>query len=203
MKNIIRVIIILSVVNLSAQEINNLQKAFEKSYFYEKENQLGEAVKELTTYYSEDSYEINLRLGWLTYQKGDLSASEEYYSKALKIFPYSEEAKFGLILPKLANAKWGEVIELYNQILAISPNNTTANYRLGTIYYNQKKFGKSHSLFEKLVNLYPFDYKGLLMYAWSSLQIGKTKEAKILFNKVLLLSPKDKSALEGLSVISK
>jgi Flp pilus assembly protein TadD len=54
-----------------------------------------------------------------------------------------------------------------------------------------------------VVNLYPFDYDGLLMYAWSNLQIGKFKEAKILFNKVLMLSPNDKSALEGLAIINK
>jgi Flp pilus assembly protein TadD len=41
------------------------------------------------------------------------------------------------------------------------------------------------------------------MYAWSNLQLGRFKEAKILFNKVLMLSPHDKSALEGLSIVEK
>jgi len=37
--------------------------------------------------------------------------------------------------------------------------------------------------------------------AWTSFQQGKYREAKVLFNKVLMYSPDDKSALEGLSLI--
>jgi hypothetical protein len=39
------------------------------------------------------------------------------------------------------------------------------------------------------------------MMAWTSLKMGKMREAKVLFNKVLLLSPDDESAIEGLSLI--
>jgi len=39
------------------------------------------------------------------------------------------------------------------------------------------------------------------MFAWTNLKLGKTREAQVLFNKVLMLSPDDKSALEGLSLI--
>jgi Flp pilus assembly protein TadD len=49
--------------------------------------------------------------------------------------------------------------------------------------------------------MYPFSYDGLLMYAWTNYQLGKFADAKILFNKVLLLSPADKSAKEGLGLI--
>ncbi len=187
----------------NAQDIKTVQETFEKSYISEKDNNIFEAINVINNIYSEDSYEMNLRLGWLNYQRGNMVSSEKYYSIAIKLLPYSEEAKFGIILPKSANAKWDEVIDIYKQILTISPNNTIANYRLGYIYYNQKKFGYANALFEKVVNLYPFDYDGLLMYAWSNLQIGKFKEAKILFNKVLMLSPNDKSALEGLAIINK
>ena len=90
---------------------------------------------------------------------------------------------------------------MYNKILKISPNNTIANYRLGLIYYGKKDYQKALKLFEKVVNLYPFDYDGLLMYAWTNFMLGKTKEAKILFNKVLMLSPDDESAREGLDLI--
>ena len=39
------------------------------------------------------------------------------------------------------------------------------------------------------------------MLAWSYLRLGKHNEAKLLFNKVLLMSPNDASALEGLATI--
>ena len=202
MKKLFVAMLLLFAFSINAQDIKDIQTAFEKSYAFEKENNFSEAINSIKKVYSENSYESNLRLGWLSYQKGNISNSERYYSIAIDILPYSEEAKFGLILPKSANAKWEEVIDIYKQILTISPNNTIANYKLGYIYYNQKNFGYAKALFEKVINLYPFDYDTLLMYAWSNLQLGRFKEAKILFNKVLMLSPNDASALEGLAIIN-
>ena len=61
-----------------------------------------------------------------------------YFSTAQKLKPYSEEARFGLILPKAALGKWDDVIQIYDNILEISPQNTVALYRLGLIYYGRK-----------------------------------------------------------------
>lgn len=74
-------------------------------------------------------------------------------------------------------------------------------YRLGMVHYNRKEWLQAIRHFQKVVDLYPFDYDGLLMLAWTNLQLGKTREAKVLFNKVLLYSPGDKSALEGLELL--
>ena len=52
-----------------------------------------------------------------------------------------------------------------------------------------------------MINLYPFDYDSLLLYARTNYQLGKLREAQVMFNKVLLNKPKDVSALEGLSLI--
>ena len=37
-----------------------------------------------------------------------------------------------------------------------------------------------------------------ILYAWTEFKLGKLREAQVLFNKVLLMRPKDTSALEGL-----
>jgi hypothetical protein len=39
------------------------------------------------------------------------------------------------------------------------------------------------------------------MLAWTNFKLGKTREAKILFNKALLYYPEDSSAKEGLALI--
>ena len=137
----------------------------------------------------------------LYYNAGLFDDSKSHYRKALTVLPYSEEAKFGIILPLAARAEWDEVIRYYNQILANSPRNTIALYRLGLIYYNRKDYSQAARNFQKVVDLYPFDYDGLLMMAWTNLQLGKTREARVLFNKVLLYSPGDASALEGLGLL--
>ncbi len=185
----------------NAQNFDKLQAAFIKSYEYEKQGDFKKAADELKNVYDANSYEINLRLGWLDYNAGQFDESLSYYNKALQLRPYSEEARFGLVLPASATGKWTLVENTYKDILKHSPGNTTALYRLGLIYYGRKDYTKAQSYFQKLVDLYPFSYDGLLMLAWTELQLGKTAEAKALFQKVLLISPDDKSAKQGLSYL--
>ncbi len=178
-----------------------LELAFSQSYSYEKNGDYSQAVKVLKDVYNEKSYEVNLRLGWITYLQGNYTESASYYNKAIQLMPLSEEARLGFVLPASAMGNWDAVIREYLKIIENNPNQTTILYRLGNIYYARNDFNKAYTYFEKLVNLYPFSYDGLLMFAWTNLKLGKYKEAKILFQKVLLLSPDDTSAKEGLSLI--
>ena len=115
--------------------------------------------------------------------------------------PYSIEAKLGYVLPLAALNEWTTVANEYRDILKIDPQNSTANYRLGSIYYYNKDYAIAYKHLEKVVNLYPFSYDGLILFAWTHYQMGKMNEARALFKRVLLLSPKDKSALEGLALV--
>ena len=178
-----------------------LEAAFTKSYQHEKSGDFKASADDLKKVYDESSYEINLRLGWLNYNAGLFDESIIFYNKAQKLKPYSEETRFGLILPLAALGRWNEVEDLYNKILEISPNNTVAMYRLGLIYYGRKDYNKAQPLFKKVVDLYPFGYDGLLMLGWTSYFLGNYPQAKVLFNKVLLYSPGDTSAKEGLQLI--
>lgn len=178
-----------------------LEQAFARSYELEKNKDFSAAAGELDKVYDQSSYEINLRMGWLYYNAGRFEESVNYYSRAQQLMPYSEEARFGLILPKAALGRWDEVIELYNKILEIHPNNTVALFRQGMIYYERKNYDKALPLFKKVVDLYPFDYDGLLMLAWTSYFTGNYNQAKVLFNKVKLYNPGDASANEGLQLM--
>jgi len=188
-------------LSVFSQEPTVLVESFKKSYEFEAKGDFKKAADEMKINYSAGSYEINIRLGWLQYNAGLFDESAAYYNTALTLKPYSEEAKFGLINPKAAQGKWTEVISLYDKILEINSSNTTANYRLGLIYYGQKDYTKSSKYFEKVINLYPFNYESLLMLGWSNFFLGKTREAKILFYKVLMYKPNDESATEGLALI--
>ena len=181
---------------------SNLQEAFSKSYELEAQGDFKLAANEIKVLYEEESYEMNLRLGWLNYMAGNFNESIAFYNKAMELMPYADETKFGYIFPLTALGRWDEVIGVYNVILENSPHNTKAMYYLGTIYYNRSQFDKAISHFKQIVDLYPFDYDGLLMYAWTNLKLGNKKEAKDLFQKVLLNKPNDTSAMEGLALVS-
>jgi tetratricopeptide (TPR) repeat protein len=200
-KTALTAIFIFSVLASMAQDYTKLTAAFSDSYAKEKSGKYAEAVTVLKTYYDPNSYEINLRLGWLTYLEGQFSESTGYYNRAIDLMPYAIEPHLGAVLPASSLGNWDIVIAQYNKILTIDPNNTVTLYRLGLISYDKKDYTQAYKLFEKVVNLYPFDYQSVLMLAWTNFRLGKTREAKILFNKALLYSPEDASAKEGLGLI--
>jgi len=186
---------------LKAQDYKSLQDAFENSYAYENSSNYTKAIDALRKVYDEQSYEINIRLGWLCYKSGDHTESITYYTKAIELKPYSIEARLGYVLPASTLGNWNQVLNKYVEILKIDEKNYTANFRLGLIYYNRKDYAAAFKYYEKLANMYPFDYDAMHMYAWTNFRLGKVREAKVLFNKVLLIKPGDSSTLEGLSLI--
>ena len=190
-------------INLSAfsQDFNTEMAAFQESYLQEATGEVIKAADALKEVYREDSYEQNLRLGWLTYQAGLFSESLAFYNKAVSLKPMAIEAKFGYVYPASAMGNWEQVINQYKKILDICPNNSTANHRLGLIYYGREQYDVAYKYFEKVVNLYPFDLDALLMFGWTNLKMHKVREAKILFQKALLHTPGGSSALDGLELV--
>ncbi|SMD46029.1 Tetratricopeptide repeat-containing protein [Aquiflexum balticum DSM 16537] len=200
-KSIFLTIILSGTLSISAFAQDKIIDAFKQSYSLEKTENFKGAIESLKAVYQSDSYELNLRLGWLTYLAGQVQESIDYYSKAVSLEPYAIEPKLGLALPLSVQGKWDEIEEIYQKILQIDPNNSLVNYRLGLIYYNRGNFDKADPYLEKVVNLYPFDYDGLILLAWNKLNLQKSREAKVLFQKVLMNNPDDASALEGLKLI--
>ena len=190
----------LMLISLSSysQDFNTEMAAFQESYLQEATGEVLKAADALKEVYREDSYEQNLRLGWLTYQAGLFSESLAFYNKAVSLKPMAIEAKFGYVYPASAMGNWEQVITQYKKILDICPNHSTANHRLGLIYYGREQYDVAYKYFEKVVNLYPFDLDALLMFGWTNLKMHKVREAKILFQKALLHTPGGSSALEGL-----
>ena len=177
------------------------QNAFSKSYEFEKNANYTAAIKEVKNVYDASDYFSNIRLGWLLYLGKNYTESIKYYDKAIALKPYAIEARFGCVKPLSAIESWEKVKAHYLQILKIDPQNSTANYWLGVIYYNRKDYVNANKLFEKVVNLYPLDYDSVIMLAWTKLSLGKAADAKVLFNHALTLRPNDSSSLDGLKKI--
>lgn len=200
-RNIVFIILSIMVSYSYAQDNSKILEAFQNSYLHEASGNLAEAILDLKAVYNEDSYEINLRLGWLSYSSGLFTDAQSYYYKAIDLKPFAVEPRFGIVLPQSAMGNWDSVIKQYKKILEIMPNNNVALHRLGLIYYGQKEYLEAEKYFEKVVNLYPFDYDALVMYAWTNFQLKKFREAKVLFNKALLNTPSGTSATEGINLM--
>jgi tetratricopeptide (TPR) repeat protein len=194
-------ILLVQLIFFQAYAQENVINAFKESYDQEIAGNYKNAIEKLNTIYQADAYEINLRLGWLHFQNAQLKESVEYYSRAVNLKPYAIEPKLGMVLPLSVDGKWDEIIDVYQKILQIDPQNSLVNYRMGLIYYNRGNFDRADPFLEKVVNLYPFDYDGLILLAWNKLNLQKSREAKVLFQKVLMYNPGDESALEGLKLL--
>jgi tetratricopeptide (TPR) repeat protein len=194
---------ILMLASLSrGQDFNATKDAFQQSYIQEATGEIAAAVNSLKAVYNERSYEINLRLGWLSYQAGNFSESVAYYNKAIGLMPYAIEPRFGIVYPGAAMGNWTMVINQYEKILEISPNNSIAMHRLGLILYGKEEYEAASRYFEKVVNLYPFDYDALTMLGWTCFKLNNFREAKVLFQKALLHTPGGTSATEGLDLLN-
>lgn len=175
--------------------------AFSESYSMEAVGNFAKAIEELNQVYEENSYALNLRLGWLYYNMGNYFESKNKYDKAVALMPYATEAKLGYVLPVSAMGNWDEVIKTYERILEIDPLNSLINYRIGAIYYDRKQYEKALNYCEKTVNQYPFDYDSVILLAWIHFRMGSLREAEVLFKKSMLIKPNNASAEYGLSQI--
>ncbi|MFH0757028.1 MAG: tetratricopeptide repeat protein [Bacteroidota bacterium] len=194
-------IMLVSGSTLWSQTFKETKDAFQQSYIQEATGEVSAAINTLKAVYNEKSYEINLRLGWLSYQAGSFTESIAYYSKAVDLMPYAIEPRFGIVYPGAAMGNWSMVMKQYEKILEISPNNSIAMHRIGLIYYGRGDYENAKKYFEKVANLYPFDYDALTMLGWSYFKLNNFREAKVLFQKALLHTPGGTSAMEGLDLL--
>lgn len=194
-------VIILFSNTLQAQKQNDIQSTFSKSYVLEAEGKYSLAISTLKSVYQADNYMQNARIAWLYFLLADYKQSVVHYDNAIKLKPYAIEARLGVVKSLAELKEWGKVKKQYLEILRIDPQNTFANYWLGLVYYNNAEYSQAVKLFEKNVNLYPFDYDSVIMLAWAKLKSGNKADAKILFNQALLIKPEDTSALEGLEFV--
>jgi tetratricopeptide (TPR) repeat protein len=192
----------LSTISFS-QDSKAMRDAFANSFIYESKVQYPEAIKEMLNMYSDKSYLINCRIGWLSYLNKEYANSIKYYKIACTLNPEASEPLWGLALPLLATEKWADLENTYLKITRYDPKNSLVNYRLGMIYYYRKNYVEAIKYFDITLTLYPLDYDAILMSAWTKYFLGKKDEAKVLFNRILLMYQQDASAIEGLTLCNK
>jgi len=184
---------------LSGQTHEEIKAAFEQSYQFETSAEYEKGMEVLRKVYDENAYEVNVRLGWLSYLSGNFNESMAYYNRSIKLMPYAIEPRFGIAFPASAMGNWDFVLSQYDKILEINPNNSLALFRSGMIYYGRKDYQKAREYFQKVINLFPFDYDGLNMMGWTYTFLGNKNEARIMFQKALCANPSGESAAEGLN----
>lgn len=199
----ISLILLFFAVKLNSTTQDEKVNAFNESIKYEANGNIAKAIESLKTIYASNksNYLINLRLGWLYYNKKDYANSKEYYYEAIKINPKSIEAKLGITLPLAAKGEWEKVKEQYFEILAIDSKDYTANLRLGQIYLQNADYKNAKKHLEIVYELFPGYYEPNLSLGWTYYYLGNKEKAKTLLTQALMLNEGDTLALEGLKLI--
>jgi tetratricopeptide (TPR) repeat protein len=186
-----------------AQDADKIKAAFNLSIEEEAAKNYDRAIQSMMQVYSENSYEVNMRLGWLTYINAKYDESINYYKKAVKLKPMSTEALWGLASPLSMKQKWVELNDTYLAIIKNDPKNSLANYYVGLFYYSDKNYAKAKSYFDVSLELNPMDSEVCRMSAWTNYFLKNKDVALALFNRVLMLNHTNSSALEGLTLAKK
>lgn len=186
----------MAITMLAKAQDDKVIAALASSYQGETNKEYLASIVTLENVYDPNSYMLNLRLGWLHYLKKDYAKSQEYYKKAIALEPKSIEARLGFVAPTAALEKWDDVLKTYKDILAIDPNNTLVNYRVGYIYYYRKNFVEAEKYIVAVLKLYPFDYDTNALLGANYLAQGKIKEAKKYYSVALAYNPNSKEIQE-------
>lgn len=163
--------------------------AFANSYTNESNGDYAAAIKDLTAVYTESSYPMNLRLGWLYYASGDHLKSQNHYKRAIGLEKQSVEARLGYVYPTAAMENWEDVINTYEEILEIEPTNSTVNYRMGYIYFERKDLENAAKHVGRVLETYPFDYSSNYLMGQINVSQGKILEAKENLQRALYYNP--------------
>ena len=192
------ILLLLFTVSVTAQV--DPSQIFAGSYRYESSGDYEKAISELNSLNGYD-YHKSLRLGWLYYLSKEYETSKHFYRQAVAQEPRAVEALLGLCYPLEAQKNSEELEKVYKQILTFDRMNSKINYALGNIYYYRKDFPQAEIYFDKVQQMYPFDYYSTLMCGWTKYFLDKKNEAKRYFNIVLIIAPGDQSAKDGLNLL--
>jgi len=195
---IITPLLLLAACAASHAQESALAAALKASYEAEANGDYSAAIKALAIPNAAGAYIAQLRLGWLGYCAKDWTESITRYKQAAQLAPFAIEPLLGLMLPQQAAGKNDDAIHTAQTILRQDPNNYTALSRTAWLLYLRRDYKQAAITYRKLVNLYPTDTEMLLGLGFALKFAGERKEAAQYFNTVLLLSPNNSRALEGL-----
>jgi tetratricopeptide (TPR) repeat protein len=145
------------------------------------------------------SYFASLRTGWLAYLGGELSTAEAQYREAVAAKPKATEAKIGLTLVLFVAKKWRPLEVACKQVLAADPGYPIVRARLAAAYYNLGNYPDAAAGYRRLVEEYPGELDYQTGLGWALMRLGKREEARKLFELVLLVSPDNPNAREGMA----
>ena len=91
--------------------------------------------------------------------------------------------------------------KLYNQIIKLEPNHSTAHNNLGIILQQAGKYQGAQRCYEKAIEIYPNYIKALNNLGTIYQELGEIKKAIDTYKKVIILKPDHKISIYNLGIV--
>jgi tetratricopeptide (TPR) repeat protein len=170
------------------------QDAFVQSYKYEEEKQYAAAAEIIRPLADGGDEFAQLRLAWLAYQAADYKVAIARYKSLVERRPGMVDARLGLMLPLMAQRRWGEAAAQAQSVLAEHPGQYTAHIRLLACEQALRQWDVAESHAAQLTALYPSDVDVAILAARNKAARRKGAEARQAYANVLLRSPSNQEA---------
>ncbi len=128
-----------------------------------------------------------------------LEGASRYYKKAIELNPKHIPSLYngGLVLEYLGDSSAAK--ETWDVILALQPDHTLTNFRVGEYYFRNGELEPSLSCFQKFMKGQPNSSMGFSRLGSVLLQLQKPAEALEMLKKALISTPGDRPTLVALS----
>jgi len=162
-----------------------------RSYALESSGQYIDAAKSIEKFLKQiPSNEFaEMRSGWLYYLAGNYSRSIKHYQTAIKINNQSIEARLGLTLPLMAQARWREAANESQSVIKQSKWNYYAHIRLMACEEALKQWDTLLKHANEAKIRYPGDATILVYLARAYKQTMNKSKMKDTYNQVLIRVP--------------
>jgi len=148
-------------------------------------------VPKSDTNYNTVLYEMALT----AYADSSFEVSRKYALEGLKLFPYQDSKFYGILANALDElGKPDESIAVYDTILAKYPNQYSAWFNKGIVYYKQKKYKEATASFQRTILINSYYTSAHYFLGKIEMEQGNLPQAMLSFTTNLLINPSNKYA---------
>lgn len=174
------------------QQKTDIKELFQKAFEFHKTGNLDEAenLYEQILSLNDNNAEVWNLLGMINLQKFRLSKAEEYIKKAIEILPepyfYESLAKVYL---EMEDSK--KAIDLYSELLKISPDKFDYLFNLASAYKLNHDTENAISVYKKAIEINPTNTDAYYNLAHIYDDIGQPQESIKYYKKAIEINPND------------
>lgn len=149
------------------------------------------------------SLEDLLAAGEAAIDSGRLPDAEAAFREAVRSYPESASAQFGLGNVYVRQGRLGEAESAYRAAIAADPTLAAAHMNLGVVYYQQGSLANAAEQYEAALRLRPNDAQTLYLLAAVRIQGSQLAEAESLLVRAKAAQPDLAEVYYGLGALYK